>query len=96
MSKPTLSFFDCEECGQIHEALFDGYFFGDRLLEGVMFKAKIENGDMTISMNDSNDDAYMNSLNKEQWLKTAKQFALKNDIFECPYCGEDVVPNTML
>lgn len=31
-------------CGEIPHVLFDGYSFGERMLEGVMFRAFIKDG----------------------------------------------------
>jgi len=90
--------FDCETCGKIDEALFDGYFFGDRILEGVMFKAR-KNDDGTCeveSVDEWDKDPYLVGLNKELWMKRAKEFAEANDIFTCPTCKQDVVPDDML
>jgi len=30
------------------------------------------------------------------WMKTAKEFAEENDIFECPHCHGEVLPDDML
>lgn len=72
------------------EAMFDGYNFGDRLLEGVMFIATI-NEDNTISVRVSDiSKLYFNNLNTKLWLKRALDFALMNDIFEDIKTGKDV------
>jgi len=34
----------CDNCGAIDHVLVDGYAFGDRLLEGVMFEVVDNNG----------------------------------------------------
>lgn len=90
--------FNCEKCGKIDEALFDGYEFGDRILEGVKFKArKNDNGTCEVESVDIwENDPYLKGLNKEFWLNNAKQFAEKNDIFICPNCRRQVVPDDML
>lgn len=62
-------------------AFFDGYPFGDRLLEGFLFNAKLlPDGRLKVSV--PKNDYYFNQLNKEMWLKKALQYALKNDIFQ--------------
>ena len=89
--------FDCEKCGKIKEAIFDGYPFGDRLLEGVKFIAsKNDKGKCTVRPLGSDDEAYLANLNKKQWLAAAARFAEENDIFECPTCGGEVIPDDML
>ena len=89
--------FNCDTCGKIDEAKFDGYDFGDRLLEGTMFLAtKADDGTCTVRPATSDDDAWLNNLNRKQWLAAAKRFAEENDIFICPQCGGDVVPDDML
>jgi len=86
--------FDCEKCGKIDEAKFDGYPFGDRQLEGVMFVAR-KNDDGTCEVR-AEDERDLHGLDKAYWLEMAKAFAEKNDIFTCPRCGDDVVPDDML
>ena len=91
--------FDCEKCGKIDEALLNGYLFGDRTLEGVMFKVR-KNDDGTCKVEPANGswdkDSYLRELNKEYWMKLAKEFAEQNDIFECPKCKNEVIPDDML
>lgn len=78
-------------CGEISHVLFDGYSFGDRLLEGVMFKAFIkENAIAVDSVDEWETDPYLIGLNKEHWMEEALDFAKKNDIAECPNCGLEV------
>jgi len=89
--------FDCETCGKIDEAIFDGYPFGDRLLEGVKFIAKKnDDGTCEVRTKGPDDDQYLEKLNMDYWLQMAKQFAEENDIFECPKCGGDVIPDDMM
>lgn len=73
-------------------AYFDGYNFGDTLLEGVMFKAEIkDNGTMAVSFVNPHGE-YEKGLNQRKWLKEAKEYAEENDIFlSQPDNGEDLV-----
>ena len=89
--------FNCLNCGDIDEAIFDGYPFGDRLLEGIKFVAK-KNDDGTCEVRPQNDIYfhYLGEINMKYWLGCAKTFAEQNDIFECPKCGEDVIPQDMM
>jgi predicted RNA-binding Zn-ribbon protein involved in translation (DUF1610 family) len=86
--------FNCEKCGKVDEGRFDGYWFGDRQLEGIMFIAK-KNDDGTCKVR-AEDDKYLATLNKKYWLKMAKEFAEDNDIFICLKCGSQIVPDDML
>ena len=89
--------FDCEKCGKIDNAIMDGYSFGDRLLEGVKFLVtKNDNGKCMVEPYHPDDKSYLKTLNYNMWMKMAKESAETNDIFECPHCGSDVVPDDML
>jgi len=83
--------FTCDKCGDLDSVVFSGYPFGDRLLEGVMFKAFFDNGGtLKVTLNDPSDKAYCSQLNMKYWYKEALDFAKKLDIAECPKCGEEV------
>lgn len=75
----------------ISTAYFDGYSFGDRLLEGVMFRATCENGNLVVSFVSPNGE-YERLLNQQHWLVEAQKFAEGNDIFsdKSDGMGEDV------
>ena len=64
-------------------AYFNGYEVGDRILEGVMFKAEIDaKGIMYVSfVDDPETDPYLHTLNHKYWLGLAASFAVQNDIF---------------
>ena len=66
--------FECSNCGDIPIVYFDGYGFGDRMLEGVMFKvSRDSNGEIDVasvdSVEDWDTDAYLIGLNKEYWME---------------------------
>lgn len=89
--------FNCDTCGQIDEAIFDGFYFGDRLMEGVKFIAsKADDGTCTVRPATQDDEVCIADFNKERWLARAKLFAEHNDVFACPQCGGDAVPDDML
>ena len=68
-----------EPCNQ---ARVDGYFFGDRMLEGVKFIATIqEDGTISVAVDPQHED-YFNQLNTQMWLDKALEHVLKNDAFE--------------
>lgn len=78
-------------CGEIDHVLFNGYYFGDRLLEDVMFKAFIKDGQLAVASREEWDkDPYLIRLDKHYWLPLALDYAQKNDCAECPKCGSDV------
>jgi len=82
--------FECEDCGPIDYYLMDGYAFGDRLLEGVLFKVFFNETDELCVKPDALDGGYLKQLNEKHWMKQALEYAERNDIGECPECGNDV------
>jgi len=67
-------------CGEIPNVVFDGYAFGDKLLEQVMFKAWPKDGEVFIdTVEDWDNDAYLKGLNKEHWCSEAKKYHTKLD-----------------
>lgn len=70
-------------------AYFDGYSFGDRLLEGVIFKAELlPDGFLEVSTAPRS-ASYMKSLNENKWLEEALAFAIQNDMFMASETGSD-------
>lgn len=71
-----------DKSGKKHSiAGIDGYSFGDRLLEGVMFIISItKDGELKAKVQDSDKD-YFSDLNEERWLASAVSHAEENDIF---------------
>ncbi len=83
-------------CGEIDHITFDGYDFGDRQLEQVMFKASIEDGKVVVNtVDDWSKNSYLKGLNKKHWLKEAKEHQADLDVATCPNCGNDVDAQTM-
>lgn len=81
----------CDNCGKIDYVLVDGYYFGDRLLEGVNFKVKDKDGKPnSVGVTDECIE-YFEDLNKNKWLKICDDFCEDLDIAQCPKCGDDVV-----
>jgi hypothetical protein len=81
--------FRCDDCGDIDHVLMDGYGFGDRLLEGVMFEVRVGKKGLQVRVQDDCSD-YFSGLNKKKWLKEAAEYAKDNDVATCPHCGGDV------
>jgi len=85
--------FDCEKCGKIDEARFDGYgqgAFPD--LQGITFVVtKNDKGKCKVRTLNDNDQA-----DARIWMSVVKRWAEQNDVFDCPKCGGQVVPDDML
>lgn len=63
----------CDECGIIPKAHYDGYAFGDRMLEGVMFEVEVVGSELiTKGVKPSNKD-YFSDFNEKKWLETANE-----------------------
>ncbi len=56
-----------------NEAYFDGYPFGDRLLEDVTFKGIVKDGKLSVEITESDAD-YFSDLNQKKWLNEAKSW----------------------
>jgi len=82
---------ECKDCGAIDHVLVDGYFFGDRLLEGVNFMVKDQDGIPTALGVVPEAQSYFDDLNQDKWLRTCEKFCEQLDIAQCPKCGGDVV-----
>ena len=84
--------FEKEDGSLVNEAWLNGYQFGDRLLEGVMFQVCInEYGRMSVSVGKSYAE-YFSNFNEKKWLNEALKYAQENDIFqEHKDGGEDLV-----
>jgi len=68
---------------------FDGYSFGGRLLEGVIFKAELlPDGFMEVSTA-TKSASYMEDLNEKKWIEAALKYAIRNDIFMSSEDGSD-------
>jgi len=81
----------CDTCGVIDHIIVDGYCFGDRLLEGVEFMVKDENGKPNALGVKPECQDYFSDLNKKKWLRACEDFCEHLDIAQCPVCGDDVV-----
>lgn len=80
-NKPIARCFADDDGKEYQEAYFDGYSFGDRLLEGVMFKAELlPDGYLEVSTAPRS-ASYMKKLNEKEWLDMALDHAINNDIF---------------
>ena len=84
---------NCETHGDINEVRFDGYDFGDRMLEGMYFRAKFgkENEFLEVFIEPEFDDEYWDDLNKKKWLKEAEKHAKTMDFAYCVICNEECI-----
>jgi hypothetical protein len=75
MAKKKYKGFQQEDGTIVSTAYFNGYAFGDRLLEGVMFKAEVkQDGTLKVTICLGQND-YFKGLNKAKWLKEAYKHA---------------------
>jgi len=66
--------FEDEDGNIVNEAYFDAYAFGDRLLEGVIYKATIVNNEIVITYADKTTAEYMEQFNEKMWFENAKAY----------------------
>jgi prepilin-type processing-associated H-X9-DG protein len=94
----TFSHFNCDNCGKVNLAFFDGHLIGDRVLEGVDFGISIETDGSLRTLVAVDDIEYMKSLHMDlpKWNAAAVEFAAGYDVFECGKCrGEcDLIERT--
>ena len=82
--------FFCESCGcEKKMALLDGYIFGDREMEGVMFE--VDSYGNCLGVHDKDMEASIKKqYNWEYWKKRCEETAKTYDVFECPDCKDDI------
>jgi len=91
--------FYCLKCKKdVDEVNVDGYDFGDRLLEGVMYRVKNVDGFPKLlgivdagKVIDPKDDAYLSQLNNDYWNKMCLWHCEELDIAYCPTCGDEIL-----
>lgn len=83
----------CDGCGRkLDYVLVDGYGFGDKMMEGVMFKVRLsDSGWVCEGMKDKDTEAYMEQFNWDYWSERCEEFVAGDDVAECPYCGDQEV-----
>lgn len=85
----------CPECEHtMDKVTFSGYPFGDRLLDGVVFVAELqEDGFLKVTGVTKECIHYFDKLNKEMWTKEAQLYVNRmiGDVFAgCEKCGYDL------
>ena len=63
----------CAECGYLDIAHHDGYGFGDRLLEGVLFEVSVVGDKLITSGVTATHQRYFSDLNTTKWLAAANE-----------------------
>lgn len=71
---------------QIEKGLINGYSFGDRLLDNVMFEVVIVNNALVVVGVTPECQRYFDDLNKEKWLAEAQGF-IKDMIHQGEVCN---------
>lgn len=94
-SKPIYPTPVCHDCGPVTEVLVDGYAIGDRLLEGVMFKATIKGSKVSVAAPaDTLDYLKKQGVNAKTWEKRIREYINDDpdsiDGAQCAKCGGDV------
>lgn len=81
--------FECDKCGEIKKVEFDGYAFGDRLLEGVIFIGELDAKSRAVISISPDCKSYFRDLNQKKWLTEAKKYLEGTDIVSCFKCKDD-------
>lgn len=93
--KKTKQFYLCvgDDLVPVDYGYVDGYQFGDRLLEGVMFKITVTKQNKLKAEIAPGFEDSLEGLDKKYWLKLAVEHAETVDIFEADSksSGEDVI-----
>ena len=83
--------FHCETCKQEKSTvLVDGYAFGDRLFDGVMFVVENVNGKPICSGVVEEDKVYFDGENKKKWINECEDYCQDLDVASCPDCNDDI------
>jgi hypothetical protein len=84
---------DCETCKKPPMyGLMDGYSFGERLLEDVMFECMLYDDNCWVIQVEKAAEPYFEQLNQTMWMTAAYKYCNQNDVWECPGCGGDIAP----
>ena len=86
----TALYFETEDGTQLKTAIFDGYFVGDRILEGVHFIVTIKEDGTLDAVIHPSDKCYFETLNTKYWMDKVIDYIQDYDVFEHPENGEDV------
>ena len=86
---------ECPDCGAVDFVYLDGYAFGDRMLESVLFMVKVD-GKFTVLGVKKGHQEYFETLNTKMWLKECLDYcddAYKQGelVCQCPKCEGDII-----
>ena len=85
--------FHCCACGEIDHVVLDGYHFGDRQLEDVMFEARQDDqGKWQVNVEKDAAD-YFAQFNADFWFNKMISSLETDEYAACPKCGEDIEIN---
>lgn len=82
--------FVCSNCGKTGHVLIDGYAFGDRLLEGVLFKVENRRGKPKCAGVVEGAE-YFKKLNRNMWFKACEAYCRTLEGADCPVCKDEEV-----
>lgn len=75
---------DNTEMKLVDYCLVNGYHIDERLLEDVIFKVFIVDGEIQIDLNNESDRGYFEQLNVGKWIQEGISFADEHDVFGPP------------
>ena len=82
----------CDGCKkELDYVLVNGYPFGDRLMEGVMFKVCLSKNKWICIGVEEEAKEYIKQFNWKYWKSICESFCNENDLAHCPLCGEEEV-----
>jgi len=79
--------FNCPKHGCVEYVLLNGYAFGDRLLEDVMFQVRVDDKKQYMVCIDPDSANYFAQFNEKSWLMKAHEYMKGADLLECPTRG---------
>ena len=82
---------ECWNCDNHHSFQVDGYNWGDRVLEGVMFTVTFDSGIATVSLPDWKKNKYLKRLNIPKFCQEIQDDFINrpgyfNDMLKCSSC----------
>jgi len=75
--------------GEVEVAFTDGYGFGDKLMDGVIFEYRVVDGEVRATGVRKEDEAYFEQFNRDFWLKKADRYL--KDIPDSLWSGKNRV-----
>lgn len=84
---------DGEPIEEVKQAWINGYAVGDRMLEDVYFRIRINEArdDVLVDVHPQSKE-YFDKLNTKHWLKEIKAYVFENDLF----MGDDLMEHEII